>query len=225
MRKTILCFSAILFVVGGCSGKLGSVSVDDNTFGKPAQQDYGIHKTGQIKFGVLSPVAFSGRPHSLSYYAYTVDVNLKGIQETVANRILQSIYDDVVFTGGQSEFYSSITEFSYSWEFSMASKPDVSFKLSLYYIKDGKRILYKEVKIKDFNGGEEKSMFGGAVGMLLLGPIGALLGNAANKEPDKRSQLVTNTVVKAVYAIYQRELPNMVRSFEGNHLSILSDKP
>ncbi len=46
---------------------------------------------------------------------------------------------------------------------------------------------------------------------MIFGPIGALLGSAANKEPDKHSQLVTNAVIKAVYNIYKKELPAIVR--------------
>jgi len=209
MYKIFFCFFVLLFVASGCAGKQGVVNVDQTV--KPsAKMDYGIHKAGSVLFGTLGQVNFSGRPNSLSYYAYSVDVNLKNIQESVAHKVLSSIYDDVSFSGDRAGIYSRITNFSYSWELSFASKPDVSFNLTLYYVKDNKRVMFKKVSIKDFNGDEEKTLLGGAVGMI-LGPIGALLGSAANKEPDKRSQLVTNATVKAVYEVYKKELPAIAR--------------
>jgi len=106
---------SILFIASGCAGKQGVVNVDQTV--KPSTKiGYGIHKAGSVLFGTLGQVDFSGRPNSLSYYAYSVNVDLKNIQESVAHKVLSSIYDDVAFSGDHAEIYSKITDFSYSWE-------------------------------------------------------------------------------------------------------------
>jgi len=115
---------------------------------------------------------------------------------------LKSIYDEVL-SSSNAQIYSSISDFSYSWDFSFSAIPEVSFKLRLFTVENGKPTLYKEIEIKDFKGGEHRLLLGGAFG---------LLGSAVNEEQDKRSQLVTNAVIKAVYDTYEKELPSLVHS-------------
>ena len=51
---------------------------------------------------------------------------------------------------------------------------------------------------------------------MLLGGVFGLLGSAINEEQDKRAQLVTNAVIKAVYDTYEKELPGLVHSLDRN---------
>lgn len=44
------------------------------------------------------------------------------------------------------------------------------------------------------------------------GALFGLLGAALTNEADKRSQLVTNTTIKAVYSIYKKEFPIIAKS-------------
>ncbi len=71
MRKTILCLFAILFIASGCAGKQGVVNVDQ-TVNSYAKEDYGVRKPGEIKFGVIGPDSYTGKPDSLTYYGYSV---------------------------------------------------------------------------------------------------------------------------------------------------------
>jgi len=204
MKRTLIFI--VLFIASGCAGKQGVVNVDQ-TVASYAKKDYGVHKSGQIRFGVRGPMKYSGKPDSLTFYGFSVDVNFKAIQEAAANKVLKSIYDDVVLSTNNAEISSAISNFSYSWDFSFSAKPSVSFKLKLFAVRNGIPILYKEIAIKNFNGGEKRVLLGGVFG---------LLGSAINEEQDKRSQLVTNAVIKAVYDTYEKELPGLVHSLDRN---------
>jgi len=206
MKKLHLYLFIVLFIASGCAGKQGVVNVDQ-TVASYAKKDYGIHKSDKIRFGIRGPMKYSGKPDSLTFYAFSVDVNFKAVQEAAANKVLKSIYDDVVLSTNNAEISSSISGFSYSWDFSLSARPSVSFKLKLFTAINGTPTLYKEIAIKDFNGGEKR---------LLLGGLFGLLGSAINEEQDKRSQLVTNAVIKAVYDTYEKELPGLVRSLDRN---------
>jgi len=108
MKKLALYLFIVLFVASGCAGKQGVVNVDQ-TVASYAKKDYGVHKNGQVRFSVRAPMKYSGKPDSLTFYGFSVDVNFKAIQEASANKVLKSIYDDVVLSENDAEVSSSIS--------------------------------------------------------------------------------------------------------------------
>jgi len=201
-KNIIFCLFVLLFIASGCAGKQGIVNVDQ-TVNSYAKVDYGIRKHGEIRFSVIGSDTYTGKPDSITYYGYSISVNLKAVQETAASKVLAAIYDNVLLSDSRATITSSISDFTYSWDFSFSAQPSVSFKISIFVTKNGVRSLYKEVNVKDFNGGEKR---------LLLGGIFGMLGSAINEEQDKRSQLVTNAVIKAVYGVYKKELPAIAKT-------------
>jgi len=199
----LLIVALTLLTLTACAGKQGAIQVDQ-TIAAFGSRDYGVHIHKSLYFTTQGAPLFSGRPDGFGAYAYSISLNLKSIQEGTANKVLASIYDHVIIADTGEGIVSEITNFSYNWSFSLAAKPQVSFHMNIYWRVNGEKHLYKAVDIKDFNGGEEQVLMGGA----LFGLLGAALTN----EADKRSQLVTNTTIKAVYSIYKKEFPIIAKS-------------
>lgn len=194
----------ILVILGiiGCAGKTAHIDTSNLGFLK---KDYGIRHEGRITFSV-SPegqAVYSGHPSCLTFCLYSVSVDLKAIQEACARNILDSIYEDVIDAGRKSQLISYISDFKYKWPFSFSTRAIVSFKLHLHAFKDGKAIYSKVLNIDEHEGSEGKTFMAGA----LFG----LAGDYLSGDTDKRSQMVANATLEAVYKAYENEMIQIVR--------------
>lgn len=202
MKKTVLSLIIILIFSAGCTGRIANVNPGSIS---PPHYDFMVPSSVSFRVGQGSQNYFEGGPSGFSGSALKARIDIKQIQEVAALKILNNLYSKVDNYPQHLNIVSTLTNFSYRWPFEFSIKPRmmVSFVLSLSAKdKDNNNLIYSNtITVKDSLGSHGKEVIG----------LGAAFWPFMQKDADKVSQLVGDTLLEKVYEIYTAEFEKIAQ--------------
>jgi hypothetical protein len=194
----------ILIAVSACTGRMARV---DESWIKGASATPPAAQKKQIPFSVAADgiEIYTGRPSTIGYMTWGVTVDLKSIQEIAARTVLSRIPDSPAEKKNSIQVQSSITDFSYKWNFPWPTKRVwVSFTLHLEARAGGRPSVTRTIEVKDLAGSETRRF---------LIPPEIILDKLYTKVrgfEHERSEMVAKAAMEAVYGVYNKELPLII---------------
>jgi hypothetical protein len=201
MRREGLILILILICIAGCTGK--TANINPTSISTP-HYDFTVTKPVSFCVGQGSQNNFEGGPSGYGGSALKARIDLKQIQEVVALKILNELYSKVDNYPQEVNIVSTLTNFSYRWPFKNKLHPRVmvSFVLSLSAKDKNNNQLYSNtITVKDSLGSYGKEVIGLSAAFLPL----------MQRDADKVSQLVGDTVLEKIYEIYISEFEKIAQ--------------
>lgn len=196
-----LLFTAICF--SGCTGTIANINSD-----KLPMPDYDFKVDRTVSFGIGkgSQNYFEGGPASFGGSALKVRIDLKQTQEIVAQKLLVNLFTKIsdLESAQDINIVSTLNNFSFRWPFEFKMKPRtmISFVLSLSAYDSKNNLIYSNrIMVVDYLGSESEEVIGLSAGFWPL----------MQKDADRVSQLVGDTLLEKVYQIYSKEFKKIAQ--------------
>jgi len=202
MRKIVVVFLVISSLYG-CVGKTGIVR--DDLF---PSNDYSQSMQKKVLFESEGMGLFVGRPSGLASGAWSVSVDLKGIQEKAAGKVIEYLCSNVSPSPDHAlKVLSSITDFKYYWKSSLSgTTPVISFKMNIRALDNDNTI--NTIEVKELPGDRFNSTWSEFFRYLAFGTLGEVA--SGNPAASRGSQAVTDIALLASYKIYHDEFPKIL---------------
>lgn len=195
----------LLFVlyVTGCTGTIANINPDKLPI---PNYDFKVNNTVSFRVGQGSQNYFEGGPSTFGGSALKARVDLKQTQEVVAKKLLDSLFSKVsdVEYAQDINIVGTLNNFSYRWPFEFKMKPRMmtSFVLSLSAYDSKDNLIYSnKIPVVDYLGPEAEEVIGLSAGFWPL----------MQKDADKVSQLVGDTLSVKIYEIYSEEFKKIAQ--------------